>query len=149
MDPSYYVRGVRILGKKYIDSWINNSLYEDSTSPYVNIDMSVLDTAEKRQVIMESINSHSPCGMLRRSGKNAVKMHINYTYAFMEHAIRDFEQYLVQTIIDACMNKPLNKKYLGVFLPEINNMLVLLDKSVTETVDAATTLVSLKRKFRY
>ena len=148
MDPSYYARGLRMLDRRYIDSCINESLFEDSTSPYANINnWEILNTAEKRQVIMDCIDSQIK-NISRRSGKNVVKMHINYSYAVMEHNIREFEQYIVKTIADAGQNKPLDKKYFGVFLPEINNMLVLLDNSVNDTVDAAKILLSLKRKLQ-
>jgi hypothetical protein len=147
MDPSYYARGLRILYKHYIDSCINDCLNIDVSSPYASINWELLNTAEKRQVIMESLDLQDK-SVTRRNNRNTVKMHINYSYAVMEHNIRKFEQYIITTVADAGQNKPLDKKYFGVFLPEINNMLVLLDNSVNDVVDAASTLISFKRKFR-
>jgi hypothetical protein len=149
MDPSYYARGLRILYKHYIDSCINDCLYVDVSSPYASINWELLNTAEKRQVIMESIDLQDKC-VTRRNNRYTVKMHINYSYAVMEHNIRKFEQYIITIVADAGKNEPLDKKYFGlcVFLPEINNMLILLDNSVNDALDAANTLVSCKRKFR-
>lgn len=148
MDSLYYVRGLRILNKSYIDRALNELMYEDSCSPYTKINMADLTTATQRQEMMEHIDELMK-NKLRRNGNHMVEMHINYTYAVLEHTIREYEQYLLQIIADAAQNKPLDKRYFGMFTPAINDMLTLLDKSVNDSIDTASILISLKQNTEF
>jgi hypothetical protein len=71
----------RIFGFDMIEDWIERGSFIDDTSPWVDADLTIYDTPEKRKEIVHSEYK----GWARPHGSRMVMTHPNYTLAFIEH----------------------------------------------------------------
>ena len=84
----------RVLGKGFVEHWMENGSISDDLNPWYTHDLSAFDTPEKRKEIVHYEYHSGP----RKTGSIMVILHPNYTLAFMEREADEIESEMATRI---------------------------------------------------
>jgi hypothetical protein len=86
-----YEEAYMVLGKKYVDEWIEYGTFTDKFDPLVYENFNYWSNPTLRQMYYEEYLAHN--SRLRRSGSVCTtRLHPNFTIAEIEHAVRNAMQ---------------------------------------------------------
>ena len=90
-----YERACQILGKSYVDNWIEEGIVTDNCNPLCNKNLDYLNTPVKRKQFYNELPKE-----LRRTGSISMRLHKNYTLMMIEQEIVE-----MNTVVDTLVSE--------------------------------------------